>query len=127
MVHGVTLPVKGCSAIPPMFLGSTPISVRCLRYENGLRVVDRHSQEERVLFTQTVIGAAWERSGGRCECDRRAHLHTGRCTTQLRYAARGTQHLEAWEAHLVDPGEEETVENCRILCRRCFEAMSARR
>lgn len=50
-------------------------------------------------FNEQTIQQAWNRSGGRCECTRILHSHSGRCNKQLSYENRGREGRGAWEAH----------------------------
>lgn len=74
-------------------------------------------------FIVEVISAAWARSGGRCECQRRTHDHDERCPNVLDYEARGEETPKGWEAHHIDPNGLGTLLNCEILCRPCLKAI----
>ncbi|MCK4600521.1 HNH endonuclease [Candidatus Bipolaricaulota bacterium] len=76
-----------------------------------------------MAFSPETVKKAFARSGGRCECDRKAHTwHSLRCPKILTEAQRGTE----WEAHhkiSVDAGGTDTFDNCEILCMRCHNAI----
>jgi hypothetical protein len=69
------------------------------------------------VFSQSVRDAAYERSGGRCECQRARHRHpAGRCGANLAVAG--------WEAHPIRsdaPGGLDTLANCEALCLPCHQ------
>ena len=80
-----------------------------------------------MAFSDSVIRAAWERSGRRCECERSSHNHgyTGRCTQYLNWADRGNDRSPfGWEAHhktAVSVGGGDSLSNCEILCIKCHK------
>lgn len=72
-------------------------------------------------FPTQVVEAAWNRSGGRCECKRPAHSHQhGRCGEKLRFEMRGGKKRGAWEAHKIDAFVGDVLSNCEIVCLDCF-------
>ena len=78
------------------------------------------------MYSDDVVENAWMRARAQCECVREAHGgHAGRCTTLLRWTARGTDHKNgAWEAHVIgDPrlGGWEAVNAWEILCWTCYQ------
>ncbi|MGD9497364.1 MAG: HNH endonuclease [Armatimonadota bacterium] len=75
-----------------------------------------------MAFPESVVRQAWDRSGGRCECKRTTHRHTGRCSKTLRWESRGTQGPYGWEAHHITAGAPDTLSNCEILCQLCHKA-----
>jgi len=78
-----------------------------------------------MAFSQTVVDAAWKRAGGKCECNRSTHGHSGRCEKLLSYENRGKEGTRgAWEAHhivSVAAGGSDTLSNCEILCLDCHK------
>lgn len=78
-----------------------------------------------MAFSKETINAAWERSGGKCECARITHNHTGRCNKTLSFENRGKEGAwGAWEAHhktAVSSGGADTLSNCENLCLDCHK------
>lgn len=80
-----------------------------------------------MAFSNAVIQAAWNRSGGRCECTRKTCGHAGnpRCVRILNWYARGNDYAPGgWEAHhkvAVASGGSDTLSNCEILCISCHK------
>lgn len=75
-----------------------------------------------VPFPQSVVDAAWVRSGGRCECKRKSHNHPyHRYATILNAYSRGKETQMGWEAHHIDSNGSATVDNCEILCQECHK------
>lgn len=72
-------------------------------------------------FPQSVVDDAWNRSGGRCECDRSSHAHRIRCTKQLSKGSRGKDSDMGWEAHHKNSNGPSTLSNCEILCQMCHK------
>lgn len=74
-------------------------------------------------FPDDVVASAWARAGGRCECTRLTHGHSGRCNKQLVWENRGRETGRgAWEAHhrvSQAAGREPIYSNCEILCWDC--------
>lgn len=68
-----------------------------------------------MAFSNTVVEAAWHRSGGRCE----------HCNKVLSWNARGNDYsFGGWEAHhviAVENGGPDTLSNCKILCIPCHK------
>ena len=73
-----------------------------------------------MAFPLSVVQAAWDRSGGRCECPRVTHNHgVSKCNKQLVVGNRGREGVGAWEANhrvRVESGGPDTLTNCEILC-----------
>lgn len=73
-------------------------------------------------FPDSVLTAAYRRSGGRCECQRshsgiRAPHQGGRCPTMFIFRSQ-------WEGnHVVSQaaGGPDTYDNCEILCITCHQ------
>jgi hypothetical protein len=75
-----------------------------------------------MAFSDDVIKQAWNRSGGRCECQRTAHDHSVfRCPRKLTWANRGREGEGAWEAHHVSVAGGDGLSNCQILCWTCHK------
>lgn len=72
-------------------------------------------------FSKEVIDAAWNRSGGKCECTRVSHAHGARCRTKLNKASRGKESPQGWEAHHKNSNGPGTLSNCEILCQDCHK------
>ena len=77
-------------------------------------------------FPDNVVDQAWERSGGKCECERTTHGHTTRCNRPLIKRFRGdTYSIFGWEAHHITSTGGDTLSNCEILCwDPCYRAIS---
>jgi len=80
-----------------------------------------------MAFSDEVVEQAWTRAGGKCECRRTTHEHTGRCNKTLSWENHGCANggWGAWEAHhrvSVDSGGSDTLSNCEILCCDCHQA-----
>lgn len=75
-------------------------------------------------FPLDVVEAAWNRSGGACECTLANHRHFyGRCRNPLIKGNRGREAGSgAWEAHHINPDAPPVLGNCRILCWPCHKA-----
>jgi hypothetical protein len=74
-----------------------------------------------VDFPLMLIELAWERAKGMCECRHAVHGHRVPCGRKLRIENRGVQGGDGWEAHAHDREAGPTVENCEILCLRCYK------
>jgi len=84
------------------------------------------TEESRVAFTNETILRAWQRSGGKCECERISHNHNfRRCNKTLIWGNRGKDWMiGSWEAHhktAVSVGGSNTLSNCEILCIDCHK------
>jgi len=75
-------------------------------------------------FPLSVVQAAWNRAGGKCECRRRSHNHYYvRCNKQLVWGNRGKDGQRGcWEAHHISAGGPDILSNCEILCCDCHKA-----
>lgn len=74
-------------------------------------------------FPEDVVRQAWEAAGGRCECCRLTHGHSGRCNHLLLWENRGRgSGGGSWEAHhrAGVHGGDDTLANCEILCWHCY-------
>jgi len=79
-----------------------------------------------MAFSSSVIAAAWQRAGGRCECCRSTCSHGFyRCNKALNWYARGNDYDPGgWEAHhkaAVASGGSDALSNCEILCIPCHK------
>ncbi len=66
-------------------------------------------------FSDEVLGGAWRRAGGRCECTRTGCGHPGRCGSPLQAVQ--------WNAHHIleeEIGGASTLANCEALCFVCY-------
>jgi len=73
-----------------------------------------------MAFSTSVINQAWDKSGGRCECTRTDHGHSGRCSRELLKVRRGVESPYGWEAHHIVAGGGDDLSNCEILCLTCY-------
>ena len=78
-------------------------------------------------FPDSVVEQAWARSGGRCECTHRGHGHSGQCGHELLKERRGAEPSYWWEAHKKAAGDDDTLNNCEILCQDCFKQTRAKK
>ncbi len=74
-----------------------------------------------MAFPESVVKQTWDRSGGRCECKRTTHGHSGRCYRILLWTSRGKETSYGWEAHHIVAGGSDTLSNCEILCQDCHK------
>lgn len=74
-------------------------------------------------IVDSVVTAAFERSGGICECSRRSHGHLSRCAIPLVYNCRGQELPGGWEALLLDPFGYSDIDNCEIVCISCYKTI----
>ena len=45
-----------------------------------------------MAFSEASFDRAWEMAGGRCQCERKTHVHMyGRCTRELVHEKRGVK------------------------------------
>jgi 5-methylcytosine-specific restriction endonuclease McrA len=76
-----------------------------------------------MAFSEEVVKKAWDRAGGRCECTRSIHGHTGRCNTPLSWENRGRDTAcGSWEIRhrvSIQSGGTDDLSNCEILCWNC--------
>lgn len=80
-------------------------------------------------FSDDVISQAWNRSGGKCECERTTY-HLSRCNKPLNFTRRGVESLDGWEAlHTVpeEKGGSNTLANCEIVCIFCYSRILSKR
>jgi 5-methylcytosine-specific restriction endonuclease McrA len=73
-----------------------------------------YPRKEATMFSETVKAQAYRRSGGRCECIRKGHGHTGRCATRLTQTSGEYHHVTA-----VAKGGSDGLSNCEYLCKPC--------
>lgn len=74
-----------------------------------------------MAFSESVVQQAWNRAGGKCECKRTTHGHTGRCNRALSWSSRGKESGMGWEAHHINANGPDTLSNCEILCQDCHK------
>jgi len=68
-------------------------------------------------FSEQTKGAAWARSGGRCECTRMCFSHMfNRCNQVL---VPGNWHAHHRLSQLA--GGADTLDNCEALCVNCHQ------
>ena len=83
-----------------------------------------------MAFLDSVVKAAWEKCGGRCECRRRSHVHLkNHCNQQLVERSRGRSGTGNWEAryrHGQFSRGRDTIDNCEIVCWSCFRGSGLR-
>ena len=76
-----------------------------------------------MAFSEDTVRQAWNRAGGKCECGRTSHNHTGgRCNSPLVWENRSREGVGAWEANhrtRVESGGDDSLSNCEILCWPC--------
>ncbi len=75
-----------------------------------------------MAFSDETVRQAWQRAGGKCECTRKTHSHSGRCNKTLSWGNRGRSGMGAWEAHhrtSAESGGTDALSNCEILCWDC--------
>lgn len=71
-------------------------------------------------FPQSVKDSVWRRSGGKCECRRKGHSHSGRCSKPL---TRST--VEYHHVHAESLGGHNGLSNCEALCRACHHGTAS--
>ena len=74
-----------------------------------------------VEFPLHIVEEAWERAQGTCECRHTVHGHHIPCGRKLKIECRGGDHNDCWEAHARDRDLGPTLDNCEILCHRCYK------
>lgn len=80
-----------------------------------------------MAFSDETVAEAWERSNGKCECERKSHVnHFGKhCNKELVIENHGRESGRgAWEANhktRVESGGDDTLSNCEILCWDCHK------
>ena len=68
-------------------------------------------------FSDAIVEQAWTRSGGKCECERVTHGHTGRCNKTLLKSFRGDRDSSyGWEPHSKSGLHLDIASDCQILC-----------
>ena len=72
-----------------------------------------------MAFSEVVRNSAFERAGGRCECELHhnalnAPHHIGRCPNTFTRDGK-------WHAYEIVPGGPDILSNCKVLCTRCDE------
>lgn len=69
-----------------------------------------------MAFSETVKDQAFRRSGGRCECTRGSHGHSGRCPNRV---TRHSAHFH--HVHAQSQGGHDGLSNCEVLCVTCHK------
>lgn len=78
-----------------------------------------------MVFSNEVTDKAWERSGGKCECTRPGHGHTGRCNQSLLKTAKGKEASSyGWTFISVSGLFKKEVDDCKVYCTKCAEAFT---
>jgi len=73
-------------------------------------------------FPPEVVKAAWDRAGGKCECERIICGHVGKHNKELDWESRGNDKAKGcWEAHHIDANAPPVLSNCEILCCPCHK------
>jgi len=73
-------------------------------------------------FSQTIVEAAWRRSGGYCECNRTTHNHRTPCHKALSWGNRGRDGWGKWEAHSISGLHRDSISDCQIMCWDCHKS-----
>lgn len=75
-----------------------------------------------MAFSDKTISAAYLRSRGNCECERKTHNHSPvRCNKALVHKNQGREGQGAWEAHHLNANGGDELSNCQILCWDCHK------
>ena len=75
-----------------------------------------------------IVEKAWERSGGKCECKRPGHGHTGRCNQPLQKPQKA--HMASsygWKVNSVSGVFKKDLADCEILCIKCYKAVTGKK
>lgn len=76
-------------------------------------------------FRDDILRKAFNRAGGRCECEARACGHEGRCRKTFSWDDRATtDNDDGWQGHHMtaeSAGGSDGVSNCKILCVACHK------
>jgi hypothetical protein len=72
------------------------------------------------LFSPETVRRCWELAQGRCECQRDAHGHEGRCDKPLEEGRHGMLRDDGWFTTSWEPGGADKPENCEALCWSCY-------
>lgn len=76
-------------------------------------------------FSNEIVDGAWKRSGGKCECTRPRHGHTGRCNQPLQATAKADMASSyGWKVNSVSGVYKNLLADCEILCIKCFKAVT---
>ncbi len=74
-----------------------------------------------MAFSEATKEAAFERSGGRCECARLGHDHGSRCPRRIgRHSARFHHHRREIR------GGSDGLANCEAVCKYCHDLIHRR-
>ena len=74
-----------------------------------------------VEFPLMVIEQAWQRARGQCECHHAVHGHHIPCGRKLSFDKHSAQENEGWEVHVRNRDAAPTLDNCEVLCYRCYK------
>jgi len=78
-----------------------------------------------MAFQKEVVDEAWQKSGGKCGCQRTSHYYhrDSMCGQSLVLESRGNPNGRgAWEAHHRDGNmNNNEPSNCEILCWDCHK------
>jgi hypothetical protein len=78
-----------------------------------------------MAFAEKTVVAAWERSSGQCECDKRNHRHFYTpCAKPLVWNSRGSAARGGWYPHYITDSGGDGVHNCEVLCAECYKSAS---
>jgi len=73
---------------------------------------------------EIMVREAWERTGGRCECQRYAHNHTYvRCARLLKWELRGRSAPGGWQPIIRTGFSSDIPLSCEILCASCNQRL----
>ena len=75
-------------------------------------------------YSERLVERAWQRSGGQCECERKAHGHIGRCNKMLLKSYRSDQSSAyGWEVYSISGQHLDSMSDIEILCwDPCYKA-----
>jgi hypothetical protein len=79
--------------------------------------LEDHVGGANVTFTEQKIREAFERTGGRCECNLGVCGHPRKCGAQLEWEARGVQ----WDVEVLDAEGEDDSLSLVVLCADCLK------
>ena len=73
-----------------------------------------------MAFSEAIVSAAWERSGGRCECRNVRHGHGERCPHSLLWSLRGSDSTGGgWFVVRRTTWGTDILPNVELLCAEC--------
>ncbi len=74
------------------------------------------------MFPQNIIEAAWNRAGGRCECNVNCHSAHSRCRKVL--DPQNNKEGMKWHAHHISSDASsgsDGLANCLVMCVSCHK------